>query len=113
MDEHLQQIAEALKAAADPTVTDNDVADAMSVVETVERMLRTKDAQARELAAARSALDVLRDRCIAACNERDTAQAALGDERANAAHWRGEATVWQARYEGMEAALRVVMEVRK
>jgi len=45
--------------------------------------------------------------------ERDTAMDALTSARKDAAHWRGEAECWQARYEGMEAALRVALEVRK
>ncbi len=43
--------------------------------------------------------------------ERDTAMDALSKCNNDVADWRGAAESWQARYKGMEAALRVVLEV--
>ena len=68
--------------------------------------MKKADALRADLEAARRALGI-------AEAERDTAMDALTSARKDAAHWRGEAECWQARYEGMEAALRVALEVRK
>jgi chromosome segregation ATPase len=66
-----------------------------------------------DLEVARADLEATRRALGIAEAERDTAMDALGEARKDAAHWRGEAECWQARYEGMEAALRVALEVRK
>lgn len=66
-----------------------------------------------DLEVARADLDAYRRNLVAAQADHAAAAAALTDARKDAAHWRGEAECWQARYEGMEAALRVVLEVCK
>ena len=68
--------------------------------------MKKADALRADLEAARRALGI-------AEAERDTAMDALSEARGHTAQWRDEAATWQARYEGMEAALRVALEVRK
>lgn len=66
-----------------------------------------------DLEVARADLDACRRNLVAAQADHAAAVDALTDARKDAAHWRSEAGCWQARYEGMEAALRVALEVCK
>ena len=99
MDEHLEQIAEMLQACEDFPVDETDLADAPGVVKSVREVIDWS-AKARQSS---------RDNASA----RDAYLRDLEAARRATAQWRDEAATWQARYEGMEAALRVALEVRK
>ncbi len=145
MNEYLEQIAQLLVDSPDVPTDESDVADAVSIVQTVKNALDYLDAARDDNRIKREAIANLDTRASAdralieslqdELNRRDghvtewqakaiAVQAKLNDahrsigqleaaaerEKHNARRWEAESHEWQARYEGMEAALRIVLE---
>ena len=139
MDSHLAQIAQMLVDSADVDTDASDVVDAAAIVGTVKRSLEYLDAARDdnrikygrinqleklneslqdEIERLNAAIDGLRTTNDAAHQKQCEVQQEIGDlteqlRSANrtAKRWEDEAANNQARYEGMEAALRIVLEL--
>lgn len=139
MDSHLAQIAQLLVDSADVDTDAQDVADGAAIVRTVKRAMdwltkarhdnSAKHARIVQIEGLNESLqDELKRRddrvtewqtkAVVVQGKLNDAQRSVGQleavaerEKRNALRWEAESHEWQARYEGMEAALRIVLEL--
>lgn len=122
---HLRKIAGMLVVSPDIAITDDDLQLHADIVQGVDKTLRYLGdlrrqcaANAKEIERYSAKISELRDKCdgmwmqVQAVNlELGQRDAELSGAKRNAKRWEDEAANNQARYEGMEAALRIVLEL--